>query len=290
MEKLPKLSVQDIVNMKGGESKITMLTAYNYPFAKILDEIEIDIILVGDTLGMVEHGNPTTLPVTLEESISATKAVARGATSHSLVIGDLPFLTFGVSVEKTVENAGRLAKEGNAEAIKLEGGRERATEITAIMEIGLPVMAHIGLTPQSIYKFGGFKVQGTTEIAAKRLIEDAKIVEKAGAFSLVLEAIPWQLGKYITETLTIPTIGIGAGPYCDGQVLVTYDMLGFFEEFKPKFVKRYANLKATVQEAVLQYREEVRKGKFPTIDEFSYHGPTSEQKFFEKLATRKKLT
>ena len=285
---MPKLTARDIVTMKRGEKKITMLTAYNYPFAKVLDEAKIDILLVGDTMGMVEHGNTTTLPVTLEESINATKTVARGATSHALVVGDMPFLTFGVSVEQTVENAGRLAKEGNAEAIKLEGGRERVKEISAILEIGLPVMAHIGLTPQSYYKFGGFKVQGTTEAAARRLIEDAKSVEEAGAFSLVLEGIPWQLGKYITEILTIPTIGIGAGPYCDGQVLVTYDMLGFFEAFKPKFVKRYTNLKAVVLDAVIHYRDEVRKGEFPTVEEFSYHAPATEQEFFDKLVTRKK--
>ncbi len=285
---MPKLTARDILALKGSDKKIVMLTAYNYPIAIALDEAEIDIILVGDTLGMVEHGHPTTLPVTLDEAISATRAVARGATSHALVVGDLPFLTFGVTSEQTVENAGKLAKEGNAEAIKLEGGVERATEITAITEIGLPVMAHIGLTPQSYYKMGGFKVQGKTEIAARKLIEDAKRVEEAGAFALVLEGIPWQLGKYITEILTIPTIGIGAGPYCDGQVLVTYDILGFIDGFKPKFVKQYTNIKQTVLDAVTQYRKEVRQGEFPTIEEFSYDAPPDEQEYFNQLASRKK--
>jgi len=288
LAKFPKLTAKDIMEMKGAENKITMLTAYNHPFAKIVDEAGIDIILVGDSMAMVELGHPNPLPINLNEIITATQAVARGAQSHSLIVGDLPFLTFGVSVEKTVENAGRLAKDGNAEAIKLEGGRERVAEITAITELGLPVMAHLGLTPQSIHKFGGFKVQGRSEAAAKRVIEDAKIVEEAGAFALVLEAIPWQLGKYITETVTIPTIGIGAGPYCDGQVLIIHDMLGLFEGFRPKFVKRYVNLKQTIFDAVVQYREEVRKGEFPDIEEFSYQAPQEEQEFFSKLDKQKK--
>ncbi len=258
-----KKTVLDILGMKKTGDKITMLTAYDYVLASIMDEAGTDLLLVGDTMGMVVHGNPTTLSVTLEDSIRHTQAVARG-TKQAMVIGDLPFGTFQVSVEETVRNAIKLVKIGNAEAIKLEGGSERYETVKGILEAGIPVMGHLGLTPQSIHKFGGFKVQGKTEEAARYLLDESKQLEEAGIFSLVLEAIPWKVAKKITESLSIPTIGIGAGPYCDGQVLVTYDLLGYFD-FGAKFVKRYLNLKEQILEAILEYNKEVRDGTFPDL-------------------------
>jgi len=266
-----KLTVLDIVDMKRKHERITMLTAYDFPIASILDEAGIDILLVGDTMGMVVLGYPNTLSVTMEDSIRATQAVVRGAMSHSLVIGDMPFLTFSVSREKAILNAGRLIQEGGAEAVKLEGGRERVEAIQGMIDAGIPVMGHLGLTPQYIHRFGGYKVQGRTEAAAARLKEDAHILEEAGIFSLVLECIPWRLAKEITESLRIPTIGIGAGLHCDGQVLVTHDMLGLFTGFKPKFVKNYVNLREYIKKAVLEYENEVRTGLFPD-PEHSYEG------------------
>ena len=262
-----KKTVLDILEMKKTGNRITMLTAYDFVLASIMDEAGTDLLLVGDTMGMVVHGNPTTLSVTLEDSIRHTQAVARG-TKQAMVIGDLPFGTFQVSVEETVRNSIKLVKIGNAEAIKLEGGSERCAAVKGILDAGIPVMGHLGLTPQSIHKFGGFKVQGRTEETAKLILEESKQLEEAGIFSLVLEAIPWKVAKEITETLSIPTIGIGAGPYCDGQVLVTYDMLGYFD-FKAKFVKRYLNLKEQILEAIQKYNKEVREGKFPDLS-YSY--------------------
>ncbi len=264
---MKKKTILDILDMKNTGDKITMLTAYDFVMASILDEAGTDLLLVGDTMGMVVHGNPTTLTVTLEDSIRHTQAVARGV-KQAMVIGDLPFGTFQVSAEEAVRNAIKLVKIGNAEAIKLEGGSERCTAVQGILDAGIPVMGHLGLTPQSIHKFGGFKVQGRTEETAKVLIEESKKLEKAGIFSLVLEAIPWKVAKKITESISIPTIGIGAGPYCDGQVLVTYDMLGYFD-FKAKFVKRYLNLKEQILKAVKEYNQEVREDKFPDIS-YSY--------------------
>ncbi len=264
---MKKKTILDILDMKNTGDKITMLTAYDFVMASILDEAGTDLLLVGDTMGMVVHGNPTTLTVTLEDSIRHTQAVARGI-KQAMVIGDLPFGTFQVSAEEAVRNAIKLVKIGNAEAIKLEGGSERCAAVQGILDAGIPVMGHLGLTPQSIHKFGGFKVQGRTEETAKVLIEESKKLEKAGIFSLVLEAIPWKVAKKITESISIPTIGIGAGPYCDGQVLVTYDMLGYFD-FKAKFVKRYLNLKEQILKAVKEYNQEVREGKFPDIS-YSY--------------------
>ncbi len=264
---MKKKTILDILDMKNTGDKITMLTAYDFVMASILDEAGTDLLLVGDTMGMVVHGNPTTLTVTLEDSIRHTQAVARGV-KQAMVIGDLPFGTFQVSAEEAVRNAIKLVKIGNAEAIKLEGGSERCAAVQGILDAGIPVMGHLGLTPQSIHKFGGFKVQGRTEETAKVLIEESKKLEKAGIFSLVLEAIPWKVAKKITESISIPTIGIGAGPYCDGQVLVTYDMLGYFD-FKAKFVKRYLNLKEQILKAVKEYNQEVREGKFPDIS-YSY--------------------
>jgi 3-methyl-2-oxobutanoate hydroxymethyltransferase len=260
---MPKITIHDLLQKKKEQKKISMLTAYDYPFARIIDEAGIDAILVGDSVGMVVQGLETTLPVTMDEMIYHTKIVCR-AVKHAMVIGDLPFMSYQASVEEAVRNAGRFLKEAGASCVKLEGGAEVAEHIRAMTRSDIPVMAHIGLTPQSIHRMGGYKIQGKTEESAKRILEEAHIVEDAGAFSLLLEAIPMGLAKKITEEVAIPTIGIGAGPYCDGQVLVIHDVLGLFERFMPKFVKRYVNLKDETLKAILTYKEEVEKGIFPS--------------------------
>ncbi len=260
---MPKVTINDFLKKKSEGQKITMLTAYDYPFAKIVDEAGVDAILVGDSLAMVVQGLENTLPVTMDEMIYHTRMVARAA-EHAMVIGDMPFMSYQVSVEEAVRNAGRFIKEGAAQAIKIEGGREVAEKVSAMVKSDIPVMAHIGLTPQSIHRMGGYKVQGRTEEAKKQLLEDARILQEAGAFSMILEAIPMDLAKEITNTLTIPTIGIGAGPHCDGQVLVLHDLLGLFERFVPKFVKQYANLKEDALRAVKEYISEVEEGLFPS--------------------------
>ena len=262
---MPKITIQDFLKKKTEGRKISMITAYDFPFAQIADEAGIDGILVGDSLGMVVQGLENTLPVTMDEMIYHTKLVTRGV-KNAMVIGDMPFMSYQTGVEDAVRNAGRFLKEAGASAIKLEGGAEVADQIRAMSRSDIPVMAHVGLTPQSIHRMGGYKVQGKTEEAANRLIEEARIAEDAGAFSLLLEAIPMGLAKKITEELSIPTIAIGAGPYCDGQVLVLHDVIGMFERFVPKFVKRYANLKESALKAVRDYREEVEKGTFPSED------------------------
>lgn len=264
-----------MVRQAKGKKPVTMLTAYDYPTARIFDQLGIDIMLVGDSMGNVVYGYDSTLPVTLEQTIYHCRAVRTGATTHSLVVGDLPFLTYGVSVEKTVENAGRVVKEGGAEAVKLEGGTARKDEIKACLDIGVPVMGHLGLTPQSVHKFGGYKVQGKSAQLADVLVEEAQELERAGCFSIVLEGIPWQVAKVITNEINIPTIGIGAGPHCDGQVLVWQDALGLFDDFVPKFVKQYANLKQTIAEAVAHYKSDVIEGHFPSVDQ-SYEMPPEE--------------
>jgi 3-methyl-2-oxobutanoate hydroxymethyltransferase len=243
-----------------------MLTAYDYPFAKIIDEAGIDGIIVGDSVGMVVQGLENTLSVTMDEMIYHTKIVARAA-QNSMVIGDLPFMSYQASVEEAVRNAGRFLKEAGASAVKIEGGAEVAEQIRAMTKSDIPVMAHIGLTPQSIHRMGGYKVQGKTDESAKRLLEEAHIAEDAGAFSLLLEAIPMSLAKRITEELSIPTIGIGAGPHCDGQVLVLHDVIGLFERFLPKFAKQYVNLKDQALQAIKDYKQEVEKGIFPSQDQ-----------------------
>ena len=263
-----KTTIQDFLKKKAEGRKITMLTAYDYPFAQIVDEAGIDAILVGDSLGMVVQGLENTLPVTMDEMIYHTKIVGR-AVKSALVIGDMPFMSYQASLEEAVRNAGRFLKEAGASAVKLEGGAEVAGQIRAMTKSEIPVMAHIGLTPQSIHRMGGYKVQGKTEEAAKRLLQEAHIVEDAGAFALLLEAIPINLAKKITKELSIPTIGIGAGPHCDGQVLVLHDVIGMFERFVPKFVKRYANLKEEAMKAIETYRKEVEQGVFPS-DEQSF--------------------
>lgn len=263
---MPKITVQDFLKKKAEKKKITMLTAYDYPFAKLVDEAGIDAIIVGDSVGMVVQGLENTLPVTMDEMIYHTKMVSR-AVKNALVIGDLPFMSYQVSIKDAVRNAGRFLKDAGASAVKIEGGAEVALHIKAMAKSDIPVMAHIGLTPQSIHRMGGYKVQGKTEEAAKRLIEEAHIVEDAGAFSLLIEAIPMGLAKKITEELSIPTIGIGAGLYCDGQVLVLHDVIGLFERFLPKFAKRYANLRDEALNAIRVYKEEVEKGVFPTEEQ-----------------------
>lgn len=263
---MAKTTIQDFLTKKSEGRKITMLTAYDYPFAQIVEEAGIDAILVGDSLGMVVQGLDNTLPVTMDEMLYHTKIVGR-AVRRALVIGDMPYMSYQASVEEAVRNAGRFLKEAGASAVKLEGGAEVAGHIRAMTRSEIPVMAHIGLTPQSIHRMGGYKVQGKTDEAAKRLLEEAHIAEDAGAFALLLEAIPMKLAKTITKELSIPTIGIGAGPHCDGQVLVLHDVIGMFERFVPKFVKRYANLKEEALKAITAYREEVEKGEFPSTEQ-----------------------
>lgn len=257
-----KNTVATFQKAKAEGSKLTMLTAYDYSTAKLVDESGVNSILVGDSLGNVVLGYENTLAVTMEDMIHHGSAVARGAKDAFVVI-DMPFMSYQISVEEAVRNAGRLMKEGHGEAVKLEGGEEVCPQIRAIVNAGIPVMGHLGLTPQSIHAFGGFKVQGKTEAAAKKLIEDAKKVQEAGAFAIVLEAVPSKLATLITKQLDIPTIGIGAGNGCDGQVLVYQDLLGMFSDFTPKFVKRYANVGEVMKEAFRQYIEEVQTGAFP---------------------------
>jgi 3-methyl-2-oxobutanoate hydroxymethyltransferase len=249
-------------DMKKRGEKIAVLTAYDYPTAYLLDQSGLDVLLVGDSLGMVVLGYDSTLPVTMEEMIHHTKAVCRGV-ERAMVVADMPFMSYQVSVEAALHNAGRFLKETDAQAVKLEGGKEVAEMTRRMIVSGIPVMGHLGLTPQSIQQFGGFKVQGRGDEAARRMVEDARILEEAGAFSIVLEAVPAGLAGEITRSLGIPTIGIGAGAECDGQVLVTNDMLGAYERFTPKFVKKYVNLSVPMREAFKQYLDEVKSGVFP---------------------------
>ena len=257
-----KNTVVTFRNAKRNNEKITMLTAYDYSMAKLIDESGINGILVGDSLGMVCLGYEDTLSVTMEDIIHHTKAVARGA-KNALIVADMPFMSYQTSVYDAVVNAGRLIKEGRAQCVKLEGGLEVCDKIEAIVKASIPVMAHIGLTPQSVNAFGGFKVQGKDEEAARRLIEEAKSVEKAGAFAVVLECVPEKLSRLITESISIPTIGIGAGVNCDGQILVYQDMLGLFSDFTPKFVKEYANLGDEMKKAFASYINDVKDCSFP---------------------------
>lgn len=257
-----KVTVLDIKKMKSEGRKIPVLTAYDFPTAKILDESGIPVLLVGDSAGMVVAGYENTLPVTMEEMIYHTRAVVRGR-REALVVADMPFMSYQESIEQCRRNAGRLVKEGCAEAVKLEGGERIRDTIKAVVDMDVPVMGHIGLTPQSIHKMGGYRIQGKGVEARKKLLKDAKAVEEAGAFSIVLEGLPSELSKEITSTLSIPTIGIGAGPFCDGQVLVLHDILGLYGEINPKFVKRYADLKGIISTAVTEYKEEVEEGVFP---------------------------
>lgn len=257
-----KVTAPDIVKMKERGEKITCLTAYDYSFARILDAAGVDILLVGDSVGCVVQGQANTLPVTLDEMLYHTRAVVRGR-KRALVVGDMPFLSFQAGKEQAIQNAGRFLKEAGAEAVKLEGGVALGATVEALVQIGIPVMGHIGLTPQSVHRFGGYKIQGKEKERRQAIIRDALAVQEAGAFAVVLEGIPADLAKEITEQLAIPTIGIGAGVNCDGQVLVIHDMLGLFDDFTPKFVKRYAELKEVMTSAVKSFIAEVREQKFP---------------------------
>ena len=264
-----KNTVLSFQKAKADGKKLTMLTAYDYSTAKLIDSTGVNSILVGDSLGNVMLGYDDTISVTMEDMIHHGKAVCRGA-KNALVIVDMPFMSYQVSVEKAVENTGRLMKETHCQAVKLEGGKSVCPQIKTMVEAGIPVCAHLGLTPQHINAFGGFKVQAKTEIAAKQLLEDAKAVQEAGAFAVVLEAIPAKLAQLVTKQLNIPTIGIGAGNQTDGQVLVYADLLGLFSDFTPKFVKRYANIGELISDAVKSYIEDVANQKFPTPDN-EYH-------------------
>ena len=257
------VTVPRLGKMKRDGERITMVTAYDATFARLFDEAGIDVLLVGDSLGMVVQGQDSTLPVTVDEVIYHCRAVARG-TRRAHIVGDMPFMSWQVSIEDALRNAGRFLSEGRAQAVKLEGGVEAAPTIERVVQAGIPVMAHVGLTPQSVHAMGGFRVQGKTEAAAARILRDAKAVADAGAYALVLEGIPTDLAREITDTLDIPTIGIGAGPHCDGQVLVCYDLLGLTPDLKPKFVKRYAEFFDEGVAAARRYGDEVRAGSFPS--------------------------
>lgn len=252
------VTVPDFLSARQRGVRLTVLTAYDYTMARLLDEAGVDAILVGDSLGMVVQGEPHSLKVTLEEMIYHTRLVARGV-KHSLLITDLPFMSYQVSPEQALISAGRLVKDGGAHAVKLEGGQRSAAAIKAIVQADIPVMGHVGLTPQSVHRFGGFRVQRD----ADKLLEDARAIEKAGAFAIVVECVPAELAEQIRAAVSIPTIGIGAGVGCDGQVLVTHDMLGLYSDLRPKFVKQYADVGTSIVEAVEQYCQEVRDGQFP---------------------------
>jgi len=258
-----RTSIDQIKNMKPKGEKITMLTAYDYSTARIIDEVGIPLILVGDSLGMVVLGYESTIPVTLEEMLHHTKAVVRG-TKQALVVGDMPFMTYHTSISDALRNAARFIQEGGAQAVKLEGGVTVAEKVRSIVDCGIPVMGHIGLTPQSIHQLGGYKVQGKTEAAAARLLNDARALEQAGAFAIVLETIPTPVATLITQSIGIPTIGIGAGIGCDGQVQVISDILGLFTDFVPRHTKQYAKLAEIIRAAVTEYDREVKAGSFPT--------------------------
>jgi 3-methyl-2-oxobutanoate hydroxymethyltransferase len=257
-----KITTHTLREKKTHAQPITMLTAYDFPMAQVLDRAEIDAILVGDSLGMVVLGYANTLPVTMDEMLHHCRAVRRGV-QYALLIGDMPFLSYQVSPTEAIRNAGRFLQEAGMDAVKLEGGRERLEAVRAIVSAGIPVMGHLGLTPQSVHQFGGFRPQGRTASAARAIVEDALLLQEAGCFSLVLESIPTRLAEHISKRLEIPTIGIGAGSGCDGQVLVTHDLLGLFDRFTPRFVKTYAHFHKDMLEAVQAYRQDVEARSFP---------------------------
>jgi len=273
-----RLTISNIQDLKTAGDKITMLTAYDYSTARLVDEAGVHLVLVGDSLGMVVLGYDSTVPVTMDEMLHHTRAVVRG-TKMALVVGDMPFMTYQASAEDAVRNAGRMLQEGGCQAVKLEGGVVMAETTRRIVNCGIPVMGHIGLTPQSINQLGGHRVQGKTADAAKRLVEDALALEQAGAFAVVLELVPVQLAKLITGKLRIPTIGIGAGPFCDGQVLVINDMLGLFTDFVPKHTKQYARLASTMKKAISEYCAEVKSGAFPSGE----HGVSMDESLLKDI-------
>ncbi|MEN6462185.1 MAG: 3-methyl-2-oxobutanoate hydroxymethyltransferase [Syntrophomonas sp.] len=275
---MTRVSTTSVMAKKQNHEKITMLTSYDYSMAAMVDEAGIDMILVGDSLGNVILGYENTLAVTMDDMVHHTKAVSRG-TKNAMVVADMPFLSYHISKKEAVRNAGRLIQEGGAQSVKLEGGAERVDTIKAILDAQIPVVGHIGLTPQSVNQFGGFKIQGKDLQTAKKLINDAKLVEQAGAFCVVLEGVPTLLAQKVTEEISIPTIGIGAGQYCDGQVLVINDMLGMFKGHIPKFVKKFANLEPLIKDALLAYKKEVEEGTFPGPE----YGFTIKDEVLEKL-------
>lgn len=268
MEK-DKVTIPILHQMKQEGQKITMLTAYDYPFALLVDKAKIEIVLVGDSLGNVVLGYESTIGVTMDEMLHHAKAVKR-AVKRAFLVGDMPFMSYNVNTEKAIENAGRFLKEAGCEAVKLEGGLEVAETVSCIVKAGISVLGHIGLTPQTVSKLGGYKVQGKEAEKAKKIIDSAKKLEEAGCFALILECIPETLAKIITSELNIPTIGIGAGSHCDGQVLVIHDLLGMSAGFKPKFVKNYANLSKDITSAIESFKKEVKESKFPSR-EYSFH-------------------
>ncbi len=261
-----RTTIEQIQKMKQAGEKISMLTAYDFPTAKLLDEAGVPMLLVGDSLGMVVLGYDSTIPVTMEDMLHHIKAVMRGS-KNALVVGDMPFMSYQASTEEALRNAGRLLQEGGCQAVKLEGGKRSAEAVGRIVESGIPVMGHLGLTPQSVNQFSGFRVQGKTPKAAVQLLNDAHALEEAGVFCIVLESVPAPLARIITERVGVPTIGIGAGPYCDGQVQVLHDVLGLFSEFVPKHAKAYTHMAEAVTAAVRLYMEEVSSGAFPTPKE-----------------------
>jgi len=269
-DNLPEITIPWLQKKKRQKEKISALTAYDYPTAKIVDQAGVDLILVGDSLGMVVLGYANTIPVTMEEMLHHTRAVSRGV-HRALVVGDMPYFSFHLSVEESVRNASRFLKEAGAKAVKIEGAApKRLKLIETLVEAEIPVMGHVGLTPQSLYHLGRFKVQGKERAEAKKIVKAAENLQKAGAFAVVLECVPMELSRVITEKLEVPTIGIGAGPYCDGQILVFHDLAGYSNGYLPKFVKRYAHLHDQLNEAVRAYVLDVQKGKFPE-DKHSYH-------------------
>ena len=262
---MKRLSTSYLMNKKKKQESIVMLTCYDATFARLLDQTEVDCILIGDSLGMVIQGHEHTVPVTLDDIIYHARAVARGC-RRPHIVGDLPFGSYQVSTEQALQSASRLMKEGYVQSVKLEGGGHMVDTVYRMTQVGIPVMGHLGLTPQSVHQMGGYKIQAKQKQAAQQLLDDALALQEAGAFSLVLEGIPLQLAQEVSQTLSIPCIGIGAGPYCDGQVLVLYDLLGLDERFKPKFLKKYANFAHDVVQAVNEYSEEVRTQVFPSIE------------------------
>jgi 3-methyl-2-oxobutanoate hydroxymethyltransferase len=277
----PKVTVHDIQKAKQDNRKLVMMTAYDYPFGLMADEAEVDIVLVGDSLGMVVMGLSGTVAVTIEDMIHHIKAVMRGCKT-ALVVGDMPFMSYNTSIREAIANAGRLMKEGGCDVVKLEGGVHFAPVVEAIVKAGIPVQGHIGLTPQTSSALGGFKMQGKDAAAAKQIIDDAQALEAAGAFSIVLEAVPAPLGQLIAETVKVPIIGIGAGPGVDGQVLVTHDMVGLFDRFVPKFVKQYTQIRPVILDALRAYKQEVVEVKFPA-PEHSFKMPEEALNQLKKL-------
>jgi len=274
-----RVTANQVKKMKVEKQKIVMLTAYDYSTAKLVDEAGVPLILVGDSLGMVVLGYESTIPVTMDEMIHHTKAVVRG-TKQALVIGDMPFMSYHTNISEALHNAARFIQEGGAQAVKLEGGVTVAETVKRIVDCGIPVMGHIGLTPQSVHQLGGHKVQGKTPEAAERLLMDARALEQAGAFAIVLELVPAPLSKLITQKVGVPTIGIGAGPDCDGQVQVISDLLGLFADFVPKHAKQYAKLAGPIRTAIADYIGEVKSGSFPTAQ----HSSTIDESLLKELA------